>query len=312
MRGIIYIVLLLFLILGNPVNAQSSRACECADRITIDNLNSYEDLFNPDQIAFCGFKTAKIYYSNNLEKEDSLYATKEFSFNSSGYVVQRIWYSESGAIHYMYLFDRNKENKVTKESEFFNPRLRHKDTLWNDFNILYLYDEHGRLVKQKTSKYGGEILPDSMSDIVFSKYNESGRLETKRYQYYFEDDENPVKQSIYTYEYKEDGSSILSPLEKSNYYSIEKRTYNNDLKPILTEIITHTMDSVFTQLTIECTYTEESRLESYIQKAYITVPEECPEKNTFTEHYVYNEFGLIEEIIHMYDSVTCKMLIKYE
>lgn len=303
-----------FLILGlvlflTKVNF-SQEKCECCTYNSIDNIDLFEDFFNPQRIVEKGISKAIISTTEKFDDTLNNYLQTEFTFNKKGYVISRKWFYH-GKPNHLYEYERNSINQITKVSFSYLDSTGVNSDLMPHEITDYTYDKAGRIVRTKERDSKGNILADSISNYVKYEYNQSGKVSRKVTHYFFnwyEDPEHDYYEENISYQ--NDLKSTSEIFNNNKLWLTKKSSYNSLDRVILNESFNVKLDALAT--ITEFTYLESGEISSLKEKSGKGAGTECLDGGNFNEEYHYDKVGLLFEILHRYDEVECKLTIEYK
>jgi hypothetical protein len=177
----------------------------------------------------------------NDKQNDGIKLRKEFTYDTTGLLIEERTYNTDGKIHRISKYIYNSENQLIKEESYNRDKI--------DATITYEYDGNGNRVKEITSnsvtvyKYMGKHLIEEETtnetigkeEKITYKYNDKGQR-TKRRHFYF------ATTITTTYSYNDSGKLILES-EKSNAGVSSTITYQyNDRGLLISHIWKSSLD----------------------------------------------------------------------
>jgi len=279
--------------------------CECCTYYSIENEELYGYFFNPGFLKTNQFTIATIYTTETNSQKSFKFIHAKFLFDSLGNITARYDYNQNGKPHMIKEFIRDYSGKIVKTSHAYLRDDESKSDFWEPTIVDFDHNQSGQILKIKERDYSGNILADSLSNYTKYSYDVKGRLINE---YRFANFSNQNSAYNMTLRYTSPYESI--GITKNNGKDWLKTVSKFDNKNRLLSQIDYNYPDSKMVWGIFYKY-DDDKLINQIRKDGIGVTE-CPDNNEFTEEYLYNNIGLLEKVIHKFNSVTCEMIIKYE
>lgn len=305
-----FIIALLFIGKFLSLNGQGQGECVCSKYYSIQNKDLHEYFFASDKIKNNKIQTATIHTIETNVQNSFRYLESKFLFDTLGNISYISDYSERDEFHTTMDFVWNDSGRVIRT---------YAEEVWENTEIYlrpspeitdYTYNQGGYLTKKKKRDRNGVIRPDSLSVYTRYFYDTKGRL-IREYSY------SNYGDSVFVYdqtiEHPNEFTSIgITSADGENWMKILSEFDSKKRLIKQTEYNYH--DSMDVEEHIYVFVKDKLRKQIYKNGTRISFSlfSLCPEKNEAEEDYSYNDFGLLEKVIHRFEDVKCEMIINYQ
>jgi hypothetical protein len=304
-----YLTFTLILLIFFAKSIVGQEKCECCTYNSFDKRNLFESFFEPNIINLNNIDTAIILTKEKYNDTLNNYIQGKFIFNDKGYVDSKIEYF-GGNPNSISEYERDSLNNITKIIFTYLDSNENKSNSMSPKVRDLKYNKDNRLIKIKERDYDGNLNEDSISNYTLYEYQDSRKVKILHHFYWKGNDtvvHNYNKELITYIDANESESKVY--IDNILFLTIT-RHYDSFGKVIDEEVFNERLNSL--AISEKYTYSNSGKILTYNVTSGDGAGTECPDGDNYNENYIYEQQGLISEIIHEFEGVQCIMTVEYK
>ncbi|MDC8004800.1 hypothetical protein POV27_12115 [Aureisphaera galaxeae] len=298
----------------DPNDGYSEEPCEFCSYPPLAQRNEQAILFPEELMKKEKIRKVIAYSRDKYPRKGSTvyqierpYVYRTYRFDNNGRISSKVVYF-SGEPMYKYYFERDTEGKIIKEEEENLIDESSEEFMGLGKILDYAYDESGNLIRKKYRNGSGDIVSDEQAfywEFEYTKENlllreteyDNDGFEPRVWMFREYSGFQNGKPTQYTYgERPPLGGKLLY----DENWQLVKNIYKDSIQS----------DPLSFEITYE--YDNQGRLIKLDRKSTDLEQFGCPEEGNLTDHYEYEESGLLRFIKHSYKERECYMVFEYK
>lgn len=293
------IILTISLLNSQIIQAQNTQSlCVCCTNNLFPMFKlDFTKKFPPDKIKKAGIKEALISVKGRKNGSQTVvekYRAHKFIFNNRGLAIRRISYNSQNKPYAKFDYEYNAAGKITK-SVYYADQIKKPVTV-----TVYYYNKNNYLIK-RANQVNGKLT--SYGTTTYGLDNQGRMLKEAGSGYTF------------TYKYHNPSFSAIREYRSNNQlFGRSKIFYDKKWQPIKDQTLFMSPKVGKGPLPIisyKRAYSSSGQLLMYKITSTPPVLSECPEKGNQKKEFSYNKEGLIKQVVHSYQNVSCKLAFEY-